>query len=336
MKDFWLSCGHHLLDRDAGGGLLLTDDFLKVYLVRPELMPPEDACVVERTLHATLVADPRRPVSADDIAAMADPDARDNWAALIAFRDRLLRHRTIEAAYCDLIRHGVGRTPALFIQQLVHVILRNVLDGCDDPLMLRAAELFFREQRVTLHDGALLAADEETIAGLGEEPVAPLVSMLAGYPAAAQIDVLREENAKSYWERSDRFDTALDLTAGRSGHAALARVIRAWVGHLVAVDITVEPLTALNDVNLTWYVGLDAHSTRIGDALWRGEEIDEATRAQLVALFRLGFVDPAVMIESVRGEPVYLLLAMTPERHLVMKPQNLLTGLPIRQAEAVS
>ena len=22
MKDFWLSCGHHLLDRDEGGGLL--------------------------------------------------------------------------------------------------------------------------------------------------------------------------------------------------------------------------------------------------------------------------------------------------------------------------
>ena len=24
MKDFWLSCGHHLLDRDVGGGLLVT------------------------------------------------------------------------------------------------------------------------------------------------------------------------------------------------------------------------------------------------------------------------------------------------------------------------
>ena len=37
MNDFWLSCGHHLLDRDAGGGLVVTDDFLKVYLARPEL-----------------------------------------------------------------------------------------------------------------------------------------------------------------------------------------------------------------------------------------------------------------------------------------------------------
>ena len=40
MKDFWLSCGHHLLDRDAGGGLVVTDEFLKAYLARPELTPP--------------------------------------------------------------------------------------------------------------------------------------------------------------------------------------------------------------------------------------------------------------------------------------------------------
>ena len=68
MKDFWLSCGHHLLDRDAGGGLVVTDDFLKVYLARPELTPPPEACVVEKTLHAALMADPRRAVASDEIA----------------------------------------------------------------------------------------------------------------------------------------------------------------------------------------------------------------------------------------------------------------------------
>ena len=52
MNDFWISSGHHLLDRDDGGGLLVTDDFLKVYLARPELIPPPEACAVERTLHA--------------------------------------------------------------------------------------------------------------------------------------------------------------------------------------------------------------------------------------------------------------------------------------------
>lgn len=334
-KDFWLSCGHHLLDRDAGGGLLLTDDFLKVYLARPELTPPAEACVVERTLHAALLADPRRPVSAADVAAIADADARANWTAMLAFRDRLVAHRIIEAAYADLVRNGVGRTPPLFVNQLVHVILRNVLDGCDNAFMLRAAELFFREQRMTLHEGSLLAADEETIGGIGREPLSPLVSMM-GLPAAAEIDVLNAENADSYWERSDRFDTALDLTAGRAGLAALGRVIRAWIHHMLAVNVEVEPLTELRDVDLRWYVGLDAHGTNIGDALWRGETIDQQNGAQVVGLFRLTFADPAAMPEELHGQPVYLILAMTPDRQLRMKPQNLIIGLPIRERETVS
>ena len=242
MKDFWLSCGHHLLDRDEGGGLLITDAFLKVYLARPELAPPPEACRAERALHASLLADPRRPVGAADIAAIEDADARENWQIMIEFRDRLLGYATIEAAYSGLIRHGTGHTPPLFLNQLVHVILRNMLDGCEDALMLRAAELFFREQRITLHEGALLAADEETIAGIGQAPASPLVSML-GLPAPAEIDVLRDENAATYWERSDRFDTAIDLTAGHAGLAALARVLEVWVSHMLAPDVAIEPLT---------------------------------------------------------------------------------------------
>ena len=41
MKDFWVASGHHLLDRDDAGRLRLTDAFLKAYLARPELLPPE-------------------------------------------------------------------------------------------------------------------------------------------------------------------------------------------------------------------------------------------------------------------------------------------------------
>ncbi len=138
MKDFWLSCGHHLLDRDAGGGLVVTDDFLKVYIARSELTPPPEACVVERTLHAALLADPHRAVAADEIGAIADADARENWQVLIAFRDRLVRHKTLEAAYLDIVRTG-AKVPHIFLNQLVHVILRNALNGCDDPFVLRAA-----------------------------------------------------------------------------------------------------------------------------------------------------------------------------------------------------
>jgi len=335
MTDFWLSCGHHLLDRGEGGGLVVTDDFLKVYLARPELIPPPDACAVERTLHGALLANPRMPVAVSDIAPIADADARENWHMLVAFRDHLLRHKTLEAAYVDLVRRGVGKTPPLFINQLVHVILRNALDGVTNTRVLRAAELFFRTQRVTLHEGALISADEETVAGGGQSPVSPLVSML-GLPAEAEIDVLNDGNAESYSERSDRFDMALDLTGGREGLAALAEAMRLWIAHVLGLAVTIQPLTELRDAQLTWYVGLDADATRIGDLMWNGEEVDETSMARVVGLFRLTFRDPSVMLDRVEGEPVYLILAMTTDKLIRMKPQNLVTGLPVKHLEAVS
>src|SRR3546814_16091159 len=89
VRDFWISSGHHLLDRDGAGRLLVTDSFLKAYLARPELLPPEDACAAERRLHHELLMhDPRRPVGAETIAAIAHPDARANWALSTQFPHR--------------------------------------------------------------------------------------------------------------------------------------------------------------------------------------------------------------------------------------------------------
>jgi hypothetical protein len=330
MKDFWLSCGHHLLDVGDGGGLVVTDDFLKVYFARPELAPPPDACVVERTLYAALIAEPRRPVDADEIAAIADADARENWTMMMAFRDHLLRHPTLEAAYIALIREGTAGTPPLFINQLVHVILRNILDDCDDPWILRAAEMFFRPQRITVHEGALLAADEEIIAGENPGQVSPLVGML-GLETSTQIDILGDGNAAEYFERSDRHDFALDMSAGRAGHHALARVIERWVRHLLNVEVEVEPLAEVQDAKFTWYVGLDAEGTKIGDLLWNGDTLDNATAGRVAALYRLKFRHP-----DRTSEPVYLILAVTQDKVLRVKPQNLVTGLPLEQLEPVS
>jgi hypothetical protein len=335
MNDFWLSCGHHLLDRDEGGGLVVTDEFLKAYLARPELAPPADACVVERTLHAAMLNNPRRPVDLPEIGAIADKDARENWAIMIAFRDLLVKHRTVEGAYLYLVRNGFGPTPVLFINQIVHAILRNMLDGCEDVYMLRAAEMLFRPQRLTTHEGSLIAADEETVAGTNSSVASPLVSML-GLPAQAAIDVLNDDNAETYWERSDRFDMALDLTAGRRGLAALGDVIARWVRHLLAIDVTVEPLVEASNVNLTWYVGLDAQGTKIGDDLWNGEELDDAARGRIVGLYRLTFHDPGPVLDKAKGEPIYLIMAMAPDGTLRLKPQNLVTGLPIKHLEDVS
>jgi hypothetical protein len=335
VKDFWLSCGHHLMDRDAGGRLLVTDEFLKAYLARPELSPPPEACAAERELHSALLADPRRRVGIAEIVAIADGDARENWDLMVSFRDHLLRHDTLEAAYLDLISRNVVKTPPLFINQIVHVILRNILDGCDDPFVVRAAELFFRPQLSMMHQGALIVADEEKIVGTGAAPLSPLVSML-GIPAGAEIDVLTDDNADSYWEHSDLFDMALDLTVGRRGVAALGTVIERWVKHMLSIEVGIEPLREMREVQLTWYVGLDVEGTRIGDALWNGEDLDEKARNRVAALFRLTFSNLPLAVAPIDDNPIYLILAMTTDKVLRMKPQNLLTGLPARRSAALT
>jgi Family of unknown function (DUF6352) len=335
MSDFWIACGHHLLDRDGSGGLCVTDEFLKAYFARPELMPPDDACPVERRLHRELLADPRQPVNTGEIAAIVDQDARENWRFVVAFRDLLLRHPTLEAAYLATVRSRANDLPPLFVNQLVHVILRNALDGCDDPFVLRAAELFFRPQRILPHEQALLLGDEEVVGGQSPTPVLSLMSML-GAVTDAELDVLSEGNADDYWHRSDNFDMAFDLTAGGRGPRALAQAMARWISHLLGIDVFIEPLRELRDARLTWYVGLDVDATRLGDRLWHGEQLDDRSAGRVLSLFRLTFADPSAAADEIQGEPVYLFLSMNSDQKLRMKPQNLLTGLPIKHLERVT
>ena len=51
--------------------------------------------------------------------------------------------------------------------------------------------------------------------------------------------------------------------------------MRRLIAHLLAIEVAIEPLTELREATLSWYVGLDAEATRIGDALWNGEGLDE-------------------------------------------------------------
>jgi hypothetical protein len=325
-RDFWLSCGHHLLDRGEDGGLIVSDEFLKAYLARPEMTPPRDACRAERALHLELLSNPRQPVGPGRIAEIADEDARENWEMMISWRDHLARHDTLEAAYLAIVRLEL-KFPHLFLNQLVQVILRNTLDDCDDAFTLRAAELFFRPQKLASYEGTLMAADQETASSLSTGAPSPLISLLG--LRSPEIDVLSEANASSYWGRSDLFDMALDLTAGRRGLAALGEVIERWVRHLLAVDVAVDAVTELRDVTLSWYVGLDAQATRIGDALWNGDALDQAARECVVGLYRLTFPADTQILEQARGAPTYLLAAMSSDQVVWFKPQNLITGLPV-------
>jgi len=98
-----------------------------------------------------------------------------------------------------------------------------------------------------------------------------------------------------------------DLTGGHSGLVALAEAMRRWIVHVLGVEVTIEPLTELRDAPLSWYVGLDADATRIGDRLWNEADIDEAAMAGVIGLFALTFRDPSIMLDKVKGEPVYLI-----------------------------
>ncbi len=329
MREFWVSSGHHMTRRREDGGLVVTDELLLAYLARPELKPPAEACAAEHALHAALMASPRRAVDAAAIAAIADADARENWGFMLGFRDRLLRAASLEAAYLDLARNGAAGVPPLFLNHLAHLILRNALDGCDDPYTLRAGELFFRPQRASVHDGALLLADAERVDDAQADlHAAPLAAMFAG-PAVEELDIMTDETAWTYWSRSDAFTMALNLGGNPKSRMGLARAIEAWIRHMLGTTVLVTPERGLHDEDWRWFVGLDAEASRIGNALWKGSKITAAEQQRVLAVFRLNFADEAQVLPAVKGHPVWLLLAETPDRIVRLKPQNLVTGLPL-------
>ncbi|WP_114394813.1 DUF6352 family protein [Oleisolibacter albus] len=337
-RDFWISSGHHLLDRADNGGLVATPDFLRAFLARPEMAPVPESGPRERALHQALLADPTLRVDEATLAAIEDADGRENYAVWLGFRDRLLAQPTLEAAYLGLMRGGVGRVPALFLDQLVHLILRNMLDGCADPLLLRAAECLFRAQRVSIQEGGILLADEEvveqraTTGGFGT--LAQLLAQAGTAPRSVDLDVLHAESADQYWERSDRFDMVLDVAFTRPGLDALARVLERWVAHFTGVRVSIQPVQTIRDARWVWHVGLDGEASRSLNAMWRGEDVPQADLARVLSLFRLDFADPGDMLERVAGRPVYLAMAMTGARTLRLKPQNLLLNLPFREGGA--
>ncbi len=324
MTAFWRSSGHELLDAAPDGTLSLTDDFLRAFLARPELVPPPEACRQERAVHTTLLAAPRAEV---DPSAIADDDARENWRLFLAFRALLLASPSIEAAYLRLVRGDLTGTPPLFVTQLVHVILCHALQGCTDALVLRAAELLFRPQRATTHADTVLLADAEAIAVHEQvRQASPLLAMLA-QPAVAELSVLTAATAGQYWARSDAFDMVLDLGGTPSGREALGRALGLWLRHMLGIGGVIETLPAITDPDWRWFVGLDSEATRIGNALWRGEAVAEADR--LLALYRLVPDAATPIAPEMAGQPIYLMLAANADGLVRLKPHNLLTLLPL-------
>ena len=308
---------------------------MRAYYLRPEVHPVEESGPRERELHARLMDSPRIKVTQAELEAIEDPDARDNYRVVLAFRDRLLEAGTVEACYRGLFMAPVD-VPPLFIEQLVHVILRNALDGCDDGLRLRAAELFFREQKATLQEGHALLADLETVemhaAGNRYGSIGRLIVEAQGALGKVDLDVLDRSNAGLYWERESRYDTVISVTYGRPALDALARVIEAWIAHFLALRVSVKPIRRIDEPHWAWHIGLDAESTLILNELWSGGQVDHGRMQRILALFALQFEEPGVMRADIRGRTVYLALSANEEGAVRMKPQNLLTNLPLHEA----
>lgn len=335
MAGLWLTSGYELLDRNADGYLVVTDDFVRAYLARPELAPVEgESCDAERALHARLLEKPWDEVSDAEIDGLADPDVRDNYRVMMAFRDRLAAAPTLEQCYLDLFASGAAvRMPILFIDHLAHVVTRNIFSPDDDPFELRAAELLFREQTVTNVQGAILLADSDTVElrqsrqDSGSFSLIELANDQSAAQAVVELDVLSEDNVHDYLRRSDQFDMALDVTFTRRGLDAICRVLERWIRHFLKREVRINPRQEIADEHWTWHIGLDVVSTGILNDLYEGREVTSDRLEALISLFTMELRDGKEAPGAV-APPVYLAISRTDDAKLRLKPQNLLVNLP--------
>ncbi|WP_265518314.1 DUF6352 family protein [Nitratireductor luteus] len=333
-KPIWKSAGLHLTDRLDNGWLAVSPDLLRAYYTRPEIHPIDTSCRNEHLLFEKLMGAPDAPVADAELAAVADRDAADNYRLLLQYRDHLLKHGSIEAGYRALFVSGAPQVPPVFIEQLVHLVISNMLDGESDAFVLRAAEFFFREQKATVADEQLMLADAEVVEMYSETGgLGGLGALLAEAGTAMRevsLDVLTEGNAGSYLERADQFNFALDFRFTQPGQDALARVIERWIVHFFRLPVRVQAVRSITDERWSWHIGLDAQATQILNGLYEGRAIGEDELGRIMALFRLEFLEQDRLIDTMRGKPVYLGMAMTKDSLVRLKPQNLLTNLPVR------
>ena len=336
--EFWKSSGYHLVAPNADGWLDVTPDLIRAYLTRPEVHPIDESCAAEVATFEALMADPFLTIPDERLASFEDSDAADNYRVVLRFRDCLHVNGTLEGAYLDLMRSGTITVPPVFVDQIVHIMLRGLLRDVTDPVRLRAAELFFREQTVNTDDGRVILADQEIVdmhagtTGLGT--IGQLLTETGTLIKQIELDVLDDDNASIYWDRSERFDTVVDLRFGQPANHALARVIEMWIRHFLSLDVRVQPVRSIRDERWRWHIGLDRDASDLLNALYQGNDISDDEQARLLALYHLEILDQSRVMDDVKGKPVYLALGSATDKKVRVKPQNLLMNLPLRGADS--
>ena len=336
MTDFWLESGYKLLDKTVDGHLAVTDDFLRAYLMRPEMEPVDESCDVERHLHARLLENPKDEVAIADIAAMADADIRENYQVMIGFRNHLVTSGSLENGYLKFFKNKSSiQIPPLFLNQLTQLILRNILDGTLYPLWARCSEILFRDQKVSVQEEAVMTADADTVAlYLSNDAPASLAGTKNKNEKTRkeiELDVLTDKNAEMYWERSDKYDTAVDLRVWGQANTALCRVLEKWVNHFYKVSVKIQPLEEIKEEKWVWHIGLDSEATALLNDLYNGKAVETERTQRLISLFRMEIRDETLIKPDIAGRPIYLGMAMTPDNILRLKPQNLLMNLPLAE-----
>jgi len=335
MQNFWINSGFNTLTKNDHGWLRVTPDYLRFILQRAELIPIAESGPHERGLHQALLDEPLRAIRAEELGKIEDADARENYIHFLKLRKALLDAVTVERFYLQTFRKGVIDIPPVFLDMAAHAITRSLLEGTEDIYEIRAGEVMFRRQRVSTDGGQVLAADAETIqlfsdtGGFGS--VGRLLAQQGTPLASVNMDVLSHENLQLYWLREDRYTYLLDLTLGRAGEQALARLLGRWVRHFLGLEVVLESLGKVEDETWRWHTGLDMESTAILNDLYEGREVDAARQQRLILLYRLTFADAREMRQDVADKPIYLGIAISEDNVLKLKPQNLLINLPLAQ-----
>ena len=322
--DFWLTSGCHLLGKDQNGKLIPTIDFMRAYFKRPEVEIIDESCETEKKLNKKLLIDPFTPISENELDQIIDKDVKFNYQMILNFREFLSKSNNLEEAYLKFCRGEKINFPPLFLDQLVQNILRSILDREPIALQVRAAEIFFRSQVVNIAQDEIMLADEEMI---NFQAKTLQNEKNTNKEQNVEIDILRESSADNYWARSDKFDTSIDVAFTKPSLDGLSRVIEKWIFHFLLINVSVTPVQKIEDEKWSWHVGMDPDSSQILNDLYNGKDISEETLKQILCLFKLeskeGFV------KEMQNKPVYLALSMNKDFRVKLKPQNLLTNLPL-------
>lgn len=337
MTNFWPQSTYKTLAIGPDHQLLVTDDFLRTYLLRPELNLVPESCEAERALHQRLLENPRLQVSDNDILAMVDQDIQENYRIWLRYREKLLAASSLENFYMSLFRGEGVDVPPLFVTGLAQIFIRHILGEDCHPLDARMGELFFRTQKITvLEDGVVMGADDEVVtrnAQAGE--TGNIMDLLKGKSMSMRsidLDVLHEENADLYWDKNEDYDFAVQLNFGQPPISHFCRVLEKWIDHFLGVQVRITPMQQITDPKWSWHVGLDASATEILNKLYNKELVDSEELQKVICLFRLDFIDESALAHALIGKPVYMAIAMNDEKQLKLKPQNLLFNLPLAKA----